>query len=140
MYAYTTGNNGNQITITQRLAPVQNGPVAVLTVGNVTWNTGVWANLHTQTHPAGATIVQCNANGVPLGDTIMMGAGAMLRGYGMYRNNRTQWLVDGEHQTNTYITTVFGQVLRKNNRSVYPGYIRMKHAILYPELGLPTVV
>jgi hypothetical protein len=140
MYAYTTGNNGNQITITKRLAPVQNGPVALLTVGNVTWSTGVWANLHTQTHPQGATIVQCNANGVPIGRTVMLAAGSMLRGYGMYRNNRTQWLVDGEHQTNTYITTVFGQVLRKNNRGVYPGYVQMEHAILYPELALPTVV
>lgn len=142
MYAYTTGNNGNQITITQRLSPVQNGPVSLATVGNVTWNTGVWAangGLHTQTHPQGATIVQCNANGVPIGRTMMMGAGAALRGYGMYRNNRTQWVVDGEHQTNKYITTVFGQTLRKNNRGVYPGYVQMVHALSYPELQLPIV-
>ncbi len=140
MYAYTTGNNGNQITITKRLAPVQNGPVAMLTVGSVTWNTGVWLNRHTQVHPIGATIVLCNALGVPIGDTVMMGAMCMLRGYGRFRNKRTQWLVDGDFETRKYITTVFGQQLRKNVNNKYPGYVRLRHALSYPELGLPTVV
>ncbi len=140
MYGYTTGNNGNLITINKRLAPVQNGPVAMVTVGNVTWNTGVWANKHTQTHPEGATIVHCNANGVPVGDTIMMGSMAVIRGYGSMRNRRSQWLVDGEFETRKYITSVFGQALRKNVNNKYPGYVRLRHAISYPELGLPTVV
>ena len=139
MYAYTIGNNGNQITITKRLAPVQNGPVAMRTVGDVTWDTGVWAGFHTQTHPIGATIVLCNAKGVPIGDTVMMGAMCMLRGYGRYRNKRTQWLVDGDFEQRKYITTVFGQQLRKNVNNKYPGYVRLRHAIRYPELGLPNV-
>ena len=139
MYAYTTGNNGNQITITKRLAPVQNGPVAMKTVGSVTWNTGVWANKHTQTHAIGATILLCNAAGVPIGDTVMMGAMCMLRGYGQFRNSRTQWDVDGGFETRSYIKTVFGQQLRKNVNGKYPGYIRLRHAIAYPELNLPTV-
>lgn len=140
MYGYTTGNNGNQITINKRLAPVTNGPVAVATLGQVTYNTGVWANKHTTVHPIGATIILCNQKGVPIGDTIMMGAMCMLRGYGMYRNKRTQWLVDGDFETRKYITTVFGQQLRKNVNGKYPGYIRLRSAISYPELGLPTVV
>lgn len=139
MYAYTTGNNGNKITITKRLAPVQNGPVALQTVGSVTWNTGVWANKHTQTHPIGATIILCNAKGVPIGDTVMMGASAVIRGYGSMRNQRSQWLVDGGFETRKYITSVFGQALRKNVSNKYPGYVRLRHAISYPELGLPTV-
>ena len=139
MYAYTTGNTGNTITITKRLAAVQNGPVAMRTVGSVTWETGVWAGLHTESHPVGATIVLCNAKGVPIGDSVMLGAMAMLRGYGKYRNKRTQWLVDGDFETRKYITTVFGQQLRKNVNGRYPGYVRLRHAIRYPELGLPTV-
>lgn len=139
MYAYTTGNNGNQITITRRLAPVQNGPVAMVTVGDVTWDQGVWEDRHTQVHPIGATIVLCNAKGVPIGDTVMMGAMCMLRGYGRFRNKRTQWLVDGDFETRKYITTVFGQQLRKNVNNKYPGYVRLRHALSYPELGLPTV-
>jgi hypothetical protein len=140
MYGYTTGNNGNKITITKRLAPVQNGPVAMVTVGSVTWNTGVWAGKHTQTHPIGATIVQCNALGVPIGDTIMMGAEGVVRGYGKWRNKRSQWMVDGDFETRKYITSVFGQALRKNVRNVFPGYTRLRHALAYPELGLPDVV
>lgn len=140
MYGYTTGNNGNQITINQRLASVQNGPVALATVGSVTWNTGVWAGRHSMVHPIGSTIVLCNAKGVPLGDTVMFGAMAMIRGYGQYRNQRDTWLVDGNFQTRTYITSVFGQVLRKNVNNKYPGYVRLRHALAYPELGLPVVV
>jgi hypothetical protein len=140
MYAYTTGNNGNQITITKRLASVQNGPVALQTVGSVTWNTGVWLNHHSMVHPIGSTIILCNALGQPIGDTVMMGAMSMLRGYGKYRNSRTQWDVDGGFETRKYIKTVFGQQLRKNVNNVYTGYVRMRHAISYPELGLPTVV
>ncbi len=139
MYAYTTGNDGNQITITKRLAPVQNGPVALATVGSVTWNTGVWAGKNSQVHPIGSTIVLCNALGTPLGDTVMMGAMAMLRGYGKYRNKRDQWFVDA-FVMRKYILTVFGQQLRKNVNGVYPGYVRMRHAISYPELGLPATV
>jgi len=138
MYAYTTGNNGNKITITKRLAPVQNGPVALIQIGDVVWNTGVWANRHTQTHPIGATIILCNAKGVPIGDTVMMGAMSMLRGYGKYRNKRDQWFVDA-FVTRKYILTVFGQQLRKNVNGKYPGFVRLRHAISYPELGLPTV-
>ena len=139
MYGYTTGNNGNLITINLRLAATQNGPVAMKTVGNVTWNTGVWANKHTDTHPIGATIILCNASGVPIGDTVMLGAQALIRGYGSMRNQRSQWLVDGGFETRKYITSVFGQALRKNVINKYPGYVRLRHAIAYPELGLPTV-
>ncbi len=139
MYGYTTGNNGNAITINLRLASVQNGPVAMHAVGNVTWNTGVWAGKHTMVHPIGATILLCNANGVPIGDTVMMGASAIIRGYGSMRNKRSTWLVDGGFQERKYITSVFGQALRKNVSNKYPGFVRLRHAISYPELGLPVV-
>jgi hypothetical protein len=69
----------------------------------------------------------------------MMGGMAMLRGYGQFRNSRTQWDVDGGFETRSYIKTVFGQQLRKNVNGKYPGYVRLRHAISYPELGLPTV-
>jgi hypothetical protein len=62
----------------------------------------------------------------------------MLRGYGKYRNKRDQWFVDA-FVTRKYILTVFGQQLRKNVNGKYPGYVRLRHAISYPELGLPTV-
>lgn len=138
MYSYTTGNNGNQITIVNRLGPATAGAM-VSTLGSVTWNTGVWQNKHTEYAPIGSTIILCNAKGVPIGDTVMMGAMCALRGYGMYRNRRDQWVVDGGFETRKYITTVFGQKLRKNVNNKYPGYVRLRAAISYPELGLPVV-
>lgn len=140
MYSYdnVTGNTGNTITINGRLGPTVAG-IQNSTLGNVTWNTGVWANKHSYTHPIGSTIVACNAYGVPVGDTIMMGRGAMLRGYGSFKNYRAQWQVEGGFETRKFVGSVFGQVLRKNVRGVYPGYVRLRHAIAYPELNLPTV-
>ncbi len=144
MYAYTTGNNGNQITITKRLASVQNGPVALATVGQVTWNTGVWNTSvfpagHSMVHPIGSAIILCNAKGQPIGDTILFGAMAMLRGYGQYRNFRANQDYEG-FQTRSFVMSVFGQALRKDVNNRYPGYIRLRHAISYPQYGLPTVV
>lgn len=145
MYAYTTGNNGNQITITARLG-ASNAGIKVSTLGGVTWNSGVWlagaAGFagHTDAHPIGSTIILCNALGQPIGDTIMFGAMAMLRGYGKYRNKRMNWDLEGGFQTRNFIVSVFGQALRKNVNNKYPGYVRLRHAISYPQLGLPVVV
>lgn len=138
MYGYTSGNDGHSITVNARLGPTVAG-IQNTTLGDVTWDTGVWAGRHSIVHPIGSTVVLCNEKGVPIGSTIMMGAMAMLRGYGKYRNKRTQWNVDGDFETRKYIMTVFGQQLRKNVNNKYPGYVLLMHALSYPELGLPTV-
>jgi hypothetical protein len=139
MYSYTTGNNGNTITIVNRLGPTNAG-AQVSTLGAVTWNAGVWNGLHTTYNPAGATILLCNQYGTPLGDTVLIGANAVVRGYGSMRNTRSQWVVDGGFETRKYITSVFGQALRTNVNGVAPGYVRLRHAISYPQLGIPTIV
>jgi len=146
MYGWTTGNNGNTITINQWLSPVTNSAVALSTVGQVTCNQGFWGatsafptGRHTQTHPIGATIVECNAKGVPIGHNVMFGQMAAIRGYGSMRNKRAEWKVDGDFETRKYITSVFGQALRKNVNNVYPGFVDIVTAISYPELGLPQV-
>lgn len=139
MYSYTTGNNGNKITITGRLGSVAAG-VRVTTLGSVVWNTGVWSGLHTDAHPIGSTIIPCNAKGTPIGDTVMLGASAALRGYGKYRNHRTQEEVNGGFVTRRYISSVFGQTLRKDRMDRIPGFIKIRHAIKYAGLGIPTVV
>lgn len=138
MYSYTTGNTGNSIVIVNRLGPTDAG-AQVSTLGSVTWNTGVWANKHTQTHPLKATIVLCNAKGVPIGDTIMMGSRAIYRAYGSMKNKRSTWPIEGGFQERTFITSVFGQALRTNVTGVIPGYVRMRSAISYPGLRLPVV-
>lgn len=139
MYSYTTGNNGNRITITGRLGSAAAG-IRVTTLGLVTWDTGVWNGRHTDAHPLNSTIIPCNSRGVPTGDTCVLGAGAALRGYGKYRNKRSQEEVNGGFVTRRYISSVFGQTLRLDRRLRAPGFVRLRHAINYQGLNLPVVI
>ena len=138
MYSYTTGNNGNLITVNGRLGSAASG-IRVTTLGSVVWDTGVWSGKHTDAHPLNATVIPCNAKGVPIGDTCILGAGAALRGYGKYRNHRSQEEVNGGFVTRRYISSVFGQALRKDRKARAPGYLRIRHAINYAGLGVPAV-
>lgn len=139
MYAYTTGNNGNQITVTARLGSAAAG-IRALTVGDVTWNTGVWTGKHTDVHPIGALILPCNAKGQVFGDSLMLGRRCAYRGYGMWRNKRMQQDLEGGFRTETYIASVFGQALRKDRLQRVPSVMRLRHAITYAGLPLPVVV
>ena len=145
MYQYTTGNNGNKITITKRLAAAASGD-ALTTIGNVTWNTGVWeAGVdgfagHTDVHPIGALILPCNANGQVFGDALMLGCGAAVRGYGKYRNKRTQQEHEGGFITDRFITSVFGQAPRQDRLGRVPAVTRLRVAVRLPGVPLPVVV
>lgn len=138
MYAYTTGNDGNKLTLTARLGSAAAG-IRVTTLGQVVWDTGVWAGKHTDAHPIGATIIECNAKGVPIGDTLMLANASALRGYGKYRNRRTEDHKNGDFVHQRFITSVFGQALRKDTQGRAVGYIRLRHAINYAGLGVPVV-
>jgi hypothetical protein len=139
MYSYTTGNNGNGITITGRLASASSG-IASTTLGQVTWNTGVWQGRHTTSHDVGATILPCNAKGQVFGDTLMLGKRAAYRGYGKYRNQRMQQDLEGGFLMQRYIASVFGQALRKDRLGRVPAVMRLRHAVQYAGIPLPTVV
>lgn len=138
MYSYTTGNDGNRITITKRLGAAAAGD-RVTTLGNVVWNTGAWLNRHTDTHPAGSLVVQCNANGVPLGHSFMLGKRAAYRGYGKHRNQRVQDDKEGGFLMERYIVSVFGQSLRRDRLGRVPSAVRLTHAIAIPGVSLPTI-
>lgn len=140
MYAYTVGNDGNRIRITKRLGAADLGAFVKQTIGSVTWNTGVWANRHTNVHPSNATIIPCNAKGQAVGDTPMLLRSGILRGYGKYRGKRSQSDHEGEFVMDRFVTTVFGQVIREDRLGRHPGVARLRHALNYPELGLPIVV
>jgi len=139
MYSYTVGNDGNKITIVNRLGSAASG-ARVTTLGSVVWNTGVWEGKHTDAHPANALIIPCNAKGVPIGDTLMLGRQAALRGYGKYRGKRSQSDHEGEFIMDRFVTTVFGQVIRQDRLGRQPAVTRLRHALHYPNLGLPVVV
>lgn len=138
MYEYTTGNNGNKITVTKRLGSATAG-IRNTTVGDVVWNTGAWVGKHTDTHGLGSLIIPCNSKGVPLGYTFLLGRAAALRGYGLYQGRRDTELANGNMNERTYITSVFGQKIRTDRLGRAPGIAVLVHALKYPHLNLPTV-
>ncbi|HEY7824828.1 MAG TPA: hypothetical protein VIG24_18455 [Acidimicrobiia bacterium] len=132
-----SANSGNQLTVTKRLRAAASGD-AVTSLGDVTWDTGVWEGLHTDSHPVGSTIILCNKKGVPLGHTLMMGSGAAMRGYGRYRNRRDAEKLNGNFVMDSYITSVFGQTPRKDTTGRCPAFMHLTHAIQYAGLPIPT--
>lgn len=132
-----TANDGNTLTVDQRLREVAGGD-AVTQIGDVTWDTGVWEGLHTDTHPIGSTIVLCNRKGVPIGKTLMLGASSAYRGYGKYRNHRSAETHEGGFVSDTYITSVFGQEPRRDRRLRCPGFTHLTHAMQYAGLPIPN--
>ena len=144
MYAYagsdgaTTGNLGNKIVVTKRLAVGTTG-INETTIGGVTWDTGVWSGKHTSAHPAGSLIIPCNRLGVPIGDTLFFGRSAICRGYGKYRAERVQENHNMGFITDRGIVSVFGQTIRQDRKGRHPALIRLRHAISYPGISLPVV-
>lgn len=147
-YAYTV-NNGNAITVTKRLraaANTANGNVAYTTVGNVTWEAGAWqkgANSFagcTDQHPIGALVLECNSYGVPFQRFFMLAAQALKRGYGKYRNKRTEETHEGGFLMKTYIMSVFGQALKLRTDGVSAGYVCVEAAVRPAGMNIPFVV
>lgn len=139
MYSYTTGNNGNKITVVQRLGSAASGQ-RVTTLGDVQWNTGAWANMHTDVHPAGALVIPCNRKGEPIGYSLLLARGAALRGYGKHRNKRGQETEEDGYVTKVFFRTYFGQVIRQDRLGRHTGVMLMQHALHYKDLPLPAVV
>lgn len=130
-YAYTSGNNGNKITITERLAAAAAG-IADTTVGGVTWDPLV----NTTVHPIGSLILQANSLGSVPGASLMLMRRGLRRGYGKYRNHRSQDTHNGGFVTDRFITSVLGQAPRKDRLGRVPGVFVLYHAINYA--GVPT--
>ncbi len=138
MYAYTTGNDGNKITITARLGSAASG-VRVTTLGDVTWDTGVWSGKHTAVHGLGSLILPCNAKGVPIGRSFLLGRAAAIRGYGKHRAKRDVEYKEGGYLQQTFLRSYFGQSLRYDREGRVPGVACLEHSLHYPNLPLPTV-
>lgn len=134
MYAYTTGNDGNKITCTAHLGAAIAG-VQNTTLGGVVYN----AALNTTDHPLGSFIFPVNSYGVPIGDVIVMGKAAILRGYGMYRAEHTSDKLNGGFVTDRYLTSVFGQTFRQDRLNRVTSALRIRCAITYPGVRMPTV-
>ena len=139
-----SANDGNKLTMSRRLraaGDVTGNNIAYVTIGGVTWSTGVWAGKHTDAHPAGSVVIECNSYGVPLGCSFLLGADGAKRGYGKYRNERTMEKHDGGFVRKTYISSIFGQSPTKRTDGRTPNALMIRHAVKYAGLpNIPTVV
>lgn len=133
---YTSGNNGNQITLTNAANVSSSDDTAL---DGVDSDAAPWSGNMTLTLKQGATILPCTSKGVPIAFTLFLAKGAAVRGYGKHRNKRgVQTHEDGFIQ-DLYIRSVFGQAVREDASGRKPGVIRLAHAVKYPGLALPSV-
>lgn len=119
-----SANDGHKLTVEQRLGSAASG-IRATTVGSVTWD----ASVNTDAHPIGSSIVLTNSKGVILGRSLMMGQRCARRGYGKWRNRRTEDSHEGGFVRDIFITSVFGQEPRKDVRGRAPGYKVLEHAL-----------
>jgi len=138
-YAFTT-NDGNKLTMTKRLRAAAGGGTAFATIGGVTWGTAPWvATKMTDAHPVGSVIIETNSFGVPFGTSFMFGAQGAVRGYGRFRNERTEQSYEGGFVKDVFITSVFGQCPKARTDGKTPAVLRITHAIKYAGLSIPNV-
>lgn len=124
------GNDGNKLTVTERLGSAGSG-IRATQVGDVAWDAGA----NTDAHPLGSPVIFCNAKGVPIGRTLLLGAGAALRGYGKHRSKTGPEVDEDGFVKEFYVRGYIGQTPRKDRRGRCPGYTLMEHAIKYE--GIP---
>ncbi len=128
-YSYTgTANDGNKITLAGRLGSAASG-IRATTLGGVTWD----SDKNTDAHPTGSVILQANANGVPIGFSLCLGAGAGLRAYGSLRHELVQNTSDYGHRMGWAYQSIYGQQVRRDSGisgSNQPrGYVLIEHAV-----------
>lgn len=135
---YTTGNNGNRITVLEFLCDTGAAAAGTYrkgTVGSVAWS----GTLNTEAWDSGALIIPANAKGVPFGHTIALGKAGIVRGYGSERAKRDVEMDNGNFIKRVYIMSVFGQALRKDRKGRVPAVSLLTHAISRPGINLPTI-
>ncbi len=80
MFSYQV-TNGNTITGVEHLGATDSG-ARKQTLGNVTYDSGVWAGKHTQSFAVGSKVVPCNSYGQPYVRLYGLGMDAMMHGFG----------------------------------------------------------
>ena len=93
----------------------------------------------TNSFPVGSLIIECNASGVAIGRSLVLGAMAAVRGYGSLDGERSEENHDGEFVRKTYITSIFGQSPYVRPDGEQPNYLVLTHAVNYAGLTLPVI-
>jgi hypothetical protein len=139
-----TGNAGHSLVVNDRLVVGNTaggagggwGSAVAGSAGSPAWD----ATINTSAHTAGeATIYYCNMSGVTLGHSLFLGKAAARRGYGKYRNNRTEDSHEGGFVKDIFVTSVFGQEPCEDAAGRKPGFLVITHALQYAGISLPTV-
>ena len=133
MYSYTGSsaftNNGQSITTTNRLAASASS-TAVTTLGNVSWDGTVNKE---GTFPIGSTVVQVNANGVPVCDSYLFGSNVGGKCYGTVKNQRIQNVDDYGALQGKGIWSIYGQDVAADSRGgQYRRFVRLQSAYVHP--------
>lgn len=133
-YSYTgsTGNNGNKITIVNRLGAAA-GVARVTTLGNVVWD----AATMTDAHPVGSVIIAANAYGVPICNNFIFGAGAALRAYGSVEANPISQDRDYKFVKGMGYESIFGQTITVDTQGKPRNYVVLQTAFEHPGLPVP---
>ena len=97
------------------------------------------ANVHTNTHSAGAEVYVVNSFGVVVGHTLVLGAQAARRGYGKHRNSRTEDSHEGGFVKDVFVTSVFGQEPCEDASGRKVGYLIITHAVQIAGVPFPLV-
>lgn len=145
MYASFKVNNGNKLTMFQRLGGTAAGD-QVTTLGSITWGTGTYGtnNIALATSaPEGSLVVEVNEYGVPIADGLGLGEMAGVLGHGTLdgRNAmgaRTEYHAPHGSEHAIGIETVFGSRAFERLDGQPGGYVLIRQAV--PLEGFPVVV
>jgi hypothetical protein len=127
-------NNGNKITITNRLGTGAGG-AKVSTLGSVAYN----ASYHCEEAPSGSWVVPANSKGTPIGYSVLFGAGAAIRAYGAFDMVRIQEERDYGFVKGFGYKGIYGQTPTKDTQGVTRGYILLEHALERSGIVIPGV-
>lgn len=138
---------GNRLTTFQFLAAAAAGD-AVTTLGDVTWDTGVWADCHCAWSDlaVGAKIYQCNSKGQTYGWATGFGQHAVMDGHGRIKADGSAGYGERTESTATDMGRLkalgmvmsYGANAYVDTNGVPRGLVRMAAAFNPP--GLPTIV
>ena len=119
-----TDNNGNKITITNRLGSAAAG-AAVTTLGSIVWN----GTYHCDAAPVGSIVIPANSKGTPIGHSLTLGAGAAVRAYGAIDMQKIEQNRDYGFIYGFGYEGIFGQSATKDTQGLTRNYVLVQHAL-----------
>lgn len=145
MYASFKVNNGNKLTMFQRLGPSA-ADDQVTTLGGITWGTGTYgtnAVTLSDSAPEGSLIVEVNEYGVPINHLLGLGEMAGVMGHGTLDGRNAMGARTEEHWNHGMdhaigIETVFGTRAFERLDGQVGGFTLIEAAC--PLAGFPVVV